>query len=121
MATDSQLCNLAGCVIDSIKKQRGELSVFPHSKQVSAECPTCGEQTTRIHSYYTRRPRDLPITELNVRLILRVRRYRCLNDACPKQTFAERLPELVPVNAQRTARLTQMCFNHHSRSQMLSG
>jgi transposase len=38
-------------------------------------------------------------------LILRVRRFRCLNDKCVKQTFVERLPEIVAPYAQRTSRL----------------
>jgi transposase len=59
-----------------------------------------------IHSYYTRRPRNLPLWEYAVRLVLRVRRYRCLNTSCTTQTFAEGLPEVVRPAAQRTVRLT---------------
>ncbi len=42
-----------------------------------------------------------------VRLRVRVRRFFCDTPACPQRTFAERLPDLVPVRAQRTGRLTQ--------------
>jgi transposase len=45
--------------------------------------------------------------EQAVRLRLRVRRFRCSNPACPQQVFAERLPALVAVRAQRTVRLTK--------------
>jgi hypothetical protein len=41
-----------------------------------------------------------------VRLVLRVRRFRCQNSACQQQTFAERCPEVVALHAQRTKRLT---------------
>jgi transposase len=41
-----------------------------------------------------------------VRLVLRVRRFRCLNARCMTQTFAERLPQVVRPAAQRTVRLT---------------
>ena len=60
----------------------------------------------RVHSYYTRKPRDLPIAELVVRLHLRVRRFRCLNPACTRCTFAERLPKVLASHEQRTNRLT---------------
>jgi transposase len=38
--------------------------------------------------------------------MLGVRRFRCLNTHCQRATFAERLPQLVPLRAQRTQRLT---------------
>lgn len=43
-----------------------------------------------------------------VYLELTVRRFRCLNPACPKKTFAERFPDWLPVYAHRTCRLTQV-------------
>jgi transposase len=36
-----------------------------------------------------------------------MRRFFCDNPACPQRTFAERLPDLLPVRAQRTTRLTR--------------
>jgi len=46
----------------------------------------------------------LPISGLQVQLILQVRRFRCLNSHCTRHTFAERLSEL-PVSARQTSRL----------------
>jgi transposase len=40
-----------------------------------------------------------------VRLVLRVSRFRCTNEACPRKTFTERLPKVVPVYARCTSRL----------------
>src|SRR5260221_2687997 len=61
----------------------------------------------RVHSRYTRLLRDLPVTEQAVRLLLRVSRLCCTTPACPRRTFAERLPTIAPFRAQRTERLTQ--------------
>lgn len=74
---------------------------------LSATCPRCGINSTRIHSYYTRRPHDLLVCGLSVRLLLHVRRFRCLNPTCPAATFTERLPELLAPAAQRTNRLNE--------------
>ena len=41
-----------------------------------------------------------------VQLRLRVRRFRCLNVQCLKQTFAEPLPDLIAPTARRADRLT---------------
>jgi hypothetical protein len=59
-----------------------------------------------MHSYDIRRPRDLPLWEYAGRLVLRLRRFRCLNTNCTAQTFAERLLQVVRPAAQRTVRLT---------------
>jgi transposase len=59
-----------------------------------------------LHSYYLRSPADLPLSGQSVRLKLRVRRFRCQNQQCAQQTFAERFPETLSVHAQRTQRLT---------------
>jgi len=60
----------------------------------------------RVHSRYQRQPHDLPVSTLNVRVCLTVRRFFCLNAACPRRTCAEQFPLLVPERAQRTGRLT---------------
>src|SRR5262245_61253204 len=98
--------NLPGCVIDSIEQRNEKLVVMGHSSSIKASCPTCGNESTSIHSYYTRRAEDLPVSEQAVELVLRVRRYRCRNRTCGQGTFAERLPGLLAVHAQRTIRLT---------------
>jgi transposase len=41
-----------------------------------------------------------------VHLSLRVRRFRCQNQACPKQTFVEPLPEVAERSARQTKRLS---------------
>ncbi|WP_236601773.1 hypothetical protein [Ktedonobacter sp. SOSP1-52] len=45
-----------------------------------------------------------------VQLMLQVRRFRCPNAQCSRQTFAERLPEL-PVSARQTRRLGTILEN----------
>jgi transposase len=82
------------------------LTITAHTTGPTASCPRCRISSQRIHSYYTRRPRDLPLWEYAVRLVLRVRRFRCLNATCTVQTFVERLPQVVRPAAQRTVRLT---------------
>ena len=59
----------------------------------------------RVHSYYTRSPRDLPVSGYAVQVVLRVRRFRCVKPAFPKRTFAGVLPNLLKPNARRTVRL----------------
>lgn len=55
-----------------------------------------------------RSPAGLPVSGQRVQLILHMRRFRCKNRQCPLQTFVERVPEVVPVQARRTTRLGAM-------------
>jgi transposase len=81
------------------------ITITAHAISRTATCPSCQQDSHRIHSYYTRSPADLPISGLRVQLVLRVRRFRCSNRQCSRHTFVERLPEVVPLQARRTTRL----------------
>ena len=84
------------------------LCVSARSSSPTAECPTCHQISTRLHSYYLRSPADLAVSGQTVRLKLRVRRFRCQNEQCKQQTFAERFPGTLGAHAQRTQRLTAL-------------
>ena len=98
--------DLPGFEISQVFAAQSQLVITAQAVAVEAGCPVCNVVSQSVHSYYTRSPQDLPQTSKAVRLILRVRRFRCLNPNCPKQTFAEPLPQLVVRNAQRTTRLS---------------
>jgi transposase len=69
-----------------------------------AACPSCGSTSRRIHSNYVRRLRDLPSHGQAVMIQLSARRFRCLNVACVRKTFAERLDDAM-IWGRRTKRL----------------
>ncbi len=94
------------------------LVVTAHARARRARCPQCQHLSRRVHSYYTRSPRDVPIRDYAVPGRLPVRRFRCRTPDCPQRTFAERLPAVVPVAARRTVRLTAAL---HSLAVTLSG
>jgi transposase len=70
-------------------------------------CPDCGRTSRAVHSRYDRHLADLPSLGRTVSIHLRVRRFYCRNTACPRQTFVERLPNLVAPFARRTGRLAE--------------
>jgi len=99
---------LPGFEVQQVSSVESTLIITAVATSEVALCPACGQSSRRIHSYYVRSPRDLPISGQAVQLNLRVRRFRCQNTQCARQTFAERLPEIVAVSAQQTRRLTQL-------------
>ena len=82
-------------------------TVGAHATTESSPCPQCQQQSGHVHQYYTRTVRDLPVDGQGVELVLQVRRMKCLNQDCSQRTFAERLPGLAEVHAQRTCRFTE--------------
>lgn len=70
-------------------------------------CPDCRRASRAVHSRYRRHPADLPSLGRRVHVRLRARRFYCRNVKCARRTFAERLPELVPPHARRTARFAE--------------
>jgi transposase len=99
--------NLPGFETDAIHMVDDMVLIKAHATGKTATCPDCQKESSRVHSYYTRVPSDLACIGSAVQLELQVRRFRCLNAACPRKTFAERLPEVVPVYARRTKRVIE--------------
>ncbi len=75
----------------------------PRSSQ--SACPLCGAVSGRVHSHYSRSLADLPWQGRTVVLQVRARRFRCVSASCSRRIFTERLPNVVPPRARRTARL----------------
>jgi transposase len=97
---------LPGFLITNMQVDETHLTLSATATTPTRDCPRCGSASTSIHSHYTRTPRDLPLIGYAVGLVLHVRRFRCLNPACPTVTFAERLTGVLAPSAQRTTRLT---------------
>ncbi len=81
--------SLPGFEVTEVNSTAEQLIICATSQSVQAECPACHEASQRVHSYYQRSPRDLPVSGQVVQLRLRVRRFRCLGAQCSKQTFAK--------------------------------
>ena len=105
MALTSIPFALPGCRLDGVQPEPSRLVIAASAKARSAACPACGHRSRRVHGRYSRSPADLPISDRTVGLLLSVRRFRCLNSACARQTFAEPFPDLLPRYARRTDRL----------------
>jgi transposase len=101
------LPDLAGLQLTNIAVDEQTIILELQIVTDQAPCPTCGMLSDRVHSRYTRHPRDLAWAALSVCWHLRVRRFRCLNPICPQQLFAERLPDILAPDARRTERLTE--------------
>jgi len=83
------------------------LSMTVVSTQTVVSCPLCQGTTHRIHSRYERTLQDLPCVNYGITLHLQVRKFFCVNAACSRRIFTERLPEVTVPWARRTCRLAE--------------
>jgi transposase len=93
--------------VEQITRTENHITITARATSPTAHCPDWKPPSSRVHSYYTRSPKDLPSSGRRVVLILRVRHFRCANALCPRKTFAEPLPNLLLPHAQRTSRLRE--------------
>ena len=103
MEPTSLLAYLTTCyAIDRVVASSKQVLVVGHTTATTACCPRCGHPSARVHSYYQRQVQELPCLGRRVRLLLRVRRFRCLQPQCRQQTFAELLEGLAPRYGRRS-------------------
>lgn len=101
------LLNTDQLSIQDIQIENGQILVLVESTRQKASCPCCGKESTKVHSHYLRYPLDLPWSQTPVILHLQAKRFFCVNDQCPKRTFAERFPGYVDWYALRTLRVKE--------------
>jgi transposase len=99
--------DLPGFCVEQIERTEKGIMITARATSLSAYCPDCQQASSRVHSYYTRCPIDLPSSGRPISLLLHVRHFRCPNRTCPRKTFAEPLPDLLLPYAQRTSRLRE--------------
>src|SRR6266536_6251592 len=78
----------AGFEIQYIASSENLLTITARALTPTSACPSCSQASNHVHSYYTRSPQDLPISGRRVHLVVRVRRFRCPNPQCSRQTVA---------------------------------
>jgi transposase len=90
-----------------IQAEKG-LCLVIHLQTQTGLCPGCGTQSKIIHGHYWRVPQDLPLSQWMLHLRIRVNRFRCLNPACLRQTFATDLAPFIKRYKRRTQRVHQL-------------
>ena len=87
---------------------RDEKWIVPGLGIGTARCPQCDALSSCRHGWRTRHLQDLPVHGAEVILRVKVTRWRCLNSHCPRQTFADPLPEVAAVLGRRTRRVAEL-------------
>ena len=95
----------AGLVLEQVQLCGQVVQLIVRCDALGARCPSCTCWSETVHSHYQRTVADLPVADREVLVHLRVRRFRCREQTCPRHTFVEQVPSLVQRYARRTRRL----------------
>lgn len=68
------------------------IHIYVKSKPHSNCCPECGSESRKIHATYERILQDTPIHCKQTFIHANVYKYECLNPACKRSVFMEKLP-----------------------------
>lgn len=82
------LSELPGCSFERVSQTGDAIFITACATTSSACCSDCQQHSSQVHSSYTRSPRAMLSSGRAVRLLLRVRRFRCPNPICQRKTFA---------------------------------
>jgi transposase len=88
--------------------QNNLIEIVIRSILPSADCPNCHQSSSSLKTHYSRSVADLAWHGVAVRLLLKVRKFRCRNELCLRKVFCERLPKVVAKYARRTVRLNEV-------------
>jgi len=111
MNSQKMSISLPGCRISQINTDGPRIYILAITENQKAKCPNCQWISNSIHGYYQRQLFDLPISDYQVILCLRVRRFRCGNHHCARKTFSQSLSQLCQRYQRTTHRLRTALYH----------
>jgi transposase len=97
--------HLREVVVEGVELRGETLRLSAHVGGDEVGCPGCGVVTSRVHSRYVRRLKDVAAGGQAVEIAVTVRRFRCAQSLCDRRTFAEQVPSLAGRYQRRTGAL----------------
>ncbi|KAA6432236.1 ISL3 family transposase [Dyadobacter flavalbus] len=97
--------------VTALTRECNQVCIYVQSNQHNCLCPGCSNPSKRVHSYYTRKFRDVPAFGNPCTLLLKARKFYCLQDECPVKIFTERFCNHFLPYRRSTTRLHHVCLN----------
>jgi len=104
----SILFNLSGYRVISVSPAVGDRlrQALVETVEREGACPSCGVLSSRVQARPVQHVKDVACGGARIDVIVRKRRYRCVEPRCPRGTFTEQTDQL-PARARVTTRLTE--------------
>ena len=81
-----EILNLQDAMVEKVENLEKIQSIYIKLGRKVVNCPCCGVETSKIHDYHTQTVKDCEAFGKKIELVLRKRRYVCIN--CSKR-FSE--------------------------------
>jgi transposase len=81
--------------------------IYTEVKSSGSKCPICGKISKKVHDYYFRRISDLPVFQHKTKILLKTRKFRCVNRKCYRKVFSEQISDIEPYS-RRTERAAKI-------------
>ncbi|MCL1689418.1 ISL3 family transposase [Elizabethkingia anophelis] len=94
----------------SIHTISDKVHISLQSTQPECVCPNCNIPSSKVHSYYTRKFKDLSIVGKETVIFLKTRKLYCLFQKCSIKVFTERFKEHFLSYKRYTARFEAICL-----------
>lgn len=103
-----KILDLPDLIATDLIQTQDSMIFIAESKQISIQCPHCGEWTDKIHDRRWQNIKDIPIRNKFVIIRLNKKRYRC---SCGKRGISERY-DSIDSYARKTYRYDKYLVNH---------
>ena len=87
----SEKCRSWHIGLDDMRRDGECLTIYGHTKDLTAVCPCCRKRTSSVHSYRLRKIQCTEWLGRHTTLILQTRHFVCTNPKCERKIFAESL------------------------------
>lgn len=93
--------------IQKIENYESVSRIYASIRSPRSRCPLCGKYSNRVHDYYFRTISDLPIFQSKTIILLKTRKFKCVNKQCQRKVFSEQTPAILRYS-RRTERAEKL-------------
>lgn len=105
--TIKRLIGLPLLNINNIEYNHATVKIYSSFRTKRAHCPICGKYSNKVHDHYLRTISDLPVFQNRTVIVLKTRKFKCINPRCDRKVFSEQTPH-IPRYYRRTKRASKI-------------
>lgn len=105
--TIKQLIGMPMLIVKNIDYSCSIVKIHASIKAKRSKCPICRKYSNKVHDHYTRTLSDLPVFQNKTTIILKTRKFKCLNSQCNRKVFSEQTPYFLRYS-RRTKRASKI-------------
>jgi len=93
--------------LNSIEYANTTILIHASIKAKRSRCPNCARFSKKIHDHYIRTIYDLPVFQNRTIILLKTRKFKCVNSRCNRKVFSEQTPAILKYS-RRTNRVSRI-------------